>query len=127
MFERFTDTARHVVAQAQEAARGLGHGYIGCEHLLLAAAAAASIYDIPKVLHAEGLDAYVVRRLSLPFRDVDWAEWDELLRTRAPAESARDDRVGQQIRRPARCLPVGDRGAAGGGRRQRHPASTSGG
>jgi len=38
MFERFTDTARHVVAQAQEAARGLGHGYIGCEHLLLAAA-----------------------------------------------------------------------------------------
>ena len=40
MFERFTDTARHVVAQAQEDARGLGHGYIGCEHLLLAAAAA---------------------------------------------------------------------------------------
>jgi ATP-dependent Clp protease ATP-binding subunit ClpA len=40
MFERFTGTARHVVAQAQEAARGLGHGYIGCEHLLLAAAAA---------------------------------------------------------------------------------------
>ena len=39
MFERFTDTARHVVVQAQEAARGLGHGYIGCEHLLLAAAA----------------------------------------------------------------------------------------
>ena len=41
MFERFTDTARHVVVQAQEAARGLGHGYIGCEHLLLAAAATA--------------------------------------------------------------------------------------
>lgn len=40
MFERFTDTARQVVVQAQEAARGLGHGYIGCEHLLLAAAAA---------------------------------------------------------------------------------------
>jgi ATP-dependent Clp protease ATP-binding subunit ClpA len=40
MFERFTDTARHVVVQAQDDARGLGHGYIGCEHLLLAAAAA---------------------------------------------------------------------------------------
>jgi hypothetical protein len=39
MFERFTDTARHVVAQAQEDARRLGHNYIGCEHLLLAAAA----------------------------------------------------------------------------------------
>ncbi len=39
MFERFTDAARQVIVQAQEAARGLGHGYIGCEHLLLAAAA----------------------------------------------------------------------------------------
>ena len=41
MFERFTDTARHVVVQAQEDARRLGHHYIGCEHLLMAAAAAA--------------------------------------------------------------------------------------
>jgi len=39
MFERFTDTARHLVVQAQEDARRLGHHYIGCEHLLLAAAA----------------------------------------------------------------------------------------
>jgi ATP-dependent Clp protease ATP-binding subunit ClpA len=41
MFERFTDGARHVVAQAQEDARRLGHNYIGCEHLLLAATQAA--------------------------------------------------------------------------------------
>ena len=40
MFERFTGTARHVVVQAQQDARRLGHNYIGCEHLLLAAAAA---------------------------------------------------------------------------------------
>jgi len=40
MFERFTDSARHVVAQAQADARRLGHNYIGCEHLLLAVAAA---------------------------------------------------------------------------------------
>ena len=33
---------------------------------------APSIYDIPKVLHREALDAYLVRRLGLPFRDVDW-------------------------------------------------------
>ena len=39
MFERFTDTARHVVVQAQKDARRLGHHHIGCEHLLLAAAA----------------------------------------------------------------------------------------
>jgi hypothetical protein len=38
MFERFTETARLVVVQAQEDARRLGHNYIGCEHLLLAAA-----------------------------------------------------------------------------------------
>ena len=39
MFERFTDAARHVVIQAQANARRLGHNYIGCEHLLLAAVA----------------------------------------------------------------------------------------
>jgi ATP-dependent Clp protease ATP-binding subunit ClpA len=39
MFERFTGTARGVVVQAQEDARQLGHNYIGCEHLLLGAAA----------------------------------------------------------------------------------------
>jgi ATP-dependent Clp protease ATP-binding subunit ClpA len=39
MFERFTDGARQVVVLAQQEARRLGHNYIGCEHLLLAAAA----------------------------------------------------------------------------------------
>jgi ATP-dependent Clp protease ATP-binding subunit ClpA len=38
MFERFTESARRVVLQAQETAGHLGHGYVGCEHLLLAAA-----------------------------------------------------------------------------------------
>ncbi len=33
---------------------------------VVTAADAPSIYDIPKVLHREGLDAYVVRRLDLP-------------------------------------------------------------
>ena len=50
------------------------------EEAVVSAPDAPSIYDIPKVLHAEGLDAYVVRRLGLPFRDVDWNEWDDLLR-----------------------------------------------
>ena len=48
---------------------------------------APSIYDIPKVLHSEGLDAYVVRRLGLPFRDVDWTVWGDLLdRVHQPTE-----------------------------------------
>ncbi len=37
MLERFTDGARLLLVQAQAEARGLGHHYIGCEHLLLAA------------------------------------------------------------------------------------------
>jgi hypothetical protein len=40
MLERFTDANRRVLVRAQEEARRLGHGYLGCEHLLLAAVAA---------------------------------------------------------------------------------------
>ncbi len=40
---------------------------------------APSIYDIPKVLHREGPDAFVVCRLTRRFRD-DWTEWDDKLR-----------------------------------------------
>jgi ATP-dependent Clp protease ATP-binding subunit ClpA len=40
MFERFTDNAREIVVQAQANARRLGHNWIGCEHLLMAAAMA---------------------------------------------------------------------------------------
>ncbi|RAV34353.1 CTP synthase [Corynebacterium heidelbergense] len=40
---------------------------------------APSIYDIPKVLYNQHLDAYVIRRLNLPFRDVDWTTWGGLL------------------------------------------------
>jgi CTP synthase len=67
---------------------------------------APSIYDIPKVLHREELDAYVVRRLNLPFRDVDWTEWDDLLRrVHEPHETC--DCAGGQVYRPFRRLPVG--------------------
>jgi ATP-dependent Clp protease ATP-binding subunit ClpA len=35
MFERFTDSARAAIVQAQEEARTLSHNYIGTEHILL--------------------------------------------------------------------------------------------
>src|SRR3954447_14230053 len=35
MFERFTEEARRALVLAEKEARGLGHGYIGTEHLLL--------------------------------------------------------------------------------------------
>ena len=43
MFERFTDEARAMVVVAQGEARALGHGWIGTEHLLLAALRPSSV------------------------------------------------------------------------------------
>ena len=91
------------------------------EEAVVSAPDAPSIYDIPKVLHAEGLDAYVVRRLGLPFRDVDWTEWDDLLRRVHRPGPQHHDRAGRQVRRPARRLPLAGRGAARGRIRQRRP------
>jgi CTP synthase len=68
---------------------------------------APSIYDIPKVLHTEGLDAYVVRRLGLPFRDVDWREWDDLLRrVHQPDREVTIALVGKYIDLPDAYLSV---------------------
>jgi CTP synthase len=68
---------------------------------------APSIYDIPKVLHTEALDAYVVRRLGLPFRDVDWTVWGDLLdRVHHPSETVRVALVGKYIDLPDAYLSV---------------------
>jgi CTP synthase len=68
---------------------------------------AASIYDIPKVLHREGLDAYVVRRLGLPFRDVDWRRWDDLLdRVHRPRHHVTIALVGKYVDLPDAYLSV---------------------
>src|SRR3954465_12236523 len=76
---------------------------------------APSIYDIPKVLHAEGLDAYVVRRLNLPFRDVDWTDWDDLLRrVHHPSEEVTIALVGKYVDLPDAYLSVGEALRAGG-------------
>ncbi|MFE1169301.1 CTP synthase [Nocardiopsis sp. NPDC058789] len=76
---------------------------------------APSIYDIPKVLHREGLDAYVVRRLGMPFRDVDWTEWDELLRrVHQPDHEVTIAMVGKYIDLPDAYLSVSEALRAGG-------------
>jgi len=76
---------------------------------------APSIYDIPKVLHSEGLDAYVIRRLGLPFRDVDWTNWDELLRrVHNPEHSVEIALVGKYIDLPDAYLSVTEAMRAGG-------------
>jgi CTP synthase len=82
---------------------------------VVAAPDAPSIYDIPKVLHTEGLDAYVVRRLDLPFRDVDWTVWGDLLeRVHNPAETVRVALVGKYVDLPDAYLSVTEALRAGG-------------
>jgi len=81
----------------------------------VAAVDAPSIYDIPKVLHSEGLDAYVIRRLGLPFRDVDWSQWDELLRrVHNPEHAVEIALVGKYIDLPDAYLSVIEAMKAGG-------------
>jgi CTP synthase len=85
------------------------------EEAVVTAADAPSIYDIPKVLHREGLDAYVVRRLGLPFRDVDWTLWDDLLRrVHHPKEELTVALVGKYIDLPDAYLSVVEALRAGG-------------
>ncbi len=85
------------------------------EEAVVTAADAPSIYDIPKVLHREGLDAYVVRRLALPFRDVDWTTWDDLLRrVHHPQEEVTVGLVGKYIDLPDAYLSVVEALRAGG-------------
>jgi CTP synthase len=82
---------------------------------VVSASDAPSIYDIPKVLHAEGLDAYVVRRLDLPFRDVDWHAWDDLLgRVHRPQHTVTIAMVGKYVDLPDAYLSVTEALRAGG-------------
>jgi ATP-dependent Clp protease ATP-binding subunit ClpA len=73
MFERFTDTAREIVVQAQANARRLGHNWIGCEHLLMAAAMADD--PVGAVLRDHGVTRERIEATILsttgPLRDLD--------------------------------------------------------
>ena len=82
---------------------------------VVAAVDAPSIYDIPKVLHAEGLDDYVVKRLGLTCHDVVWGEWDSLLdKVHHPKHHIRVGLVGKYIDLPDAYLSVSEALRAGG-------------
>ncbi|HIW95688.1 MAG TPA: CTP synthase, partial [Candidatus Corynebacterium gallistercoris] len=76
---------------------------------------APSIYDIPKVLHSQHLDNYVIRRLNLPFRDVDWSTWGTLLESvHNPQDEVNIGIVGKYIDLPDAYLSVAEAIRAGG-------------
>jgi CTP synthase len=85
-----------------------GEGVVNCVD-------APSIYDVPKILFNEGLDTYVVRTLGLPFHDVNWAEWGELLeRVHNPKSEVSIAIVGKYIDLPDAYLSVTEALKAGG-------------
>ena len=82
---------------------------------VVAAVDAPSIYDIPKVIHAEGLDTFVVKRLSLNCGEVVWGEWDDLLnRVHHPKTEVSVALVGKYINLPDAYLSVTEALRAGG-------------
>ena len=82
---------------------------------VVAAVDAPSIYDIPKVLHREGLDSYIVSRLGLPANSVDWGQWDDLLATvHDPAHHIKVGLVGKYVDLPDAYLSVTEALRAGG-------------
>jgi CTP synthase len=82
---------------------------------VVAAVDAPSIYDIPKVLHQEGLDSYIVRRLGMMADEVAWQEWDALLeRVHRPAHVVKVGLVGKYVDLPDAYLSVTEALRAGG-------------
>ena len=82
---------------------------------------ADSIYEIPVTLHAEGLDAYAVRRLGMSFRDVDWTVWDWLLdRVRHPRHEVTVALVGKYVDLHDAYLSVAEALSAGGFHHRAH-------
>jgi ATP-dependent Clp protease ATP-binding subunit ClpA len=126
MGEDFNREARRVIVHAQRYARRLGHHYVGCEHLLLAAA--SSDEPAGAILRAHGLtpdrvQELIVQRAGLGAGPGLFADLDsdalaaigidlEAVRARAEAhftgeDLARADRiVHSQTRPPGRRMPL---------------------
>jgi len=82
---------------------------------VVTAADAASIYDIPKVLHSEGLDAYIINALDLKAKDVDWSGWQPVLTAvHEPKHEVNIGLVGKYIDLPDAYLSVTEALRAGG-------------
>ena len=71
------------------------------------AADASSIYDIPTVLHEEGLDSYIVEKLGFEAKEVDWSHWAPVLEAvHEPKHEIEIALVGKYIDLPDAYLSV---------------------
>ena len=82
---------------------------------VVTAADAASIYDIPQVLHEEGLDSYIINSLRLETKEVDWNGWRPVLEAvHQPKHEVTIGLVGKYIDLPDAYLSVTEALRAGG-------------
>lgn len=71
------------------------------------AADASSIYDIPTVLHQEGLDSYIIEKLGFEAKPVDWSHWAPVLQAvHEPKHEIKVALVGKYIDLPDAYLSV---------------------
>lgn len=82
---------------------------------VVTAADASSIYDIPNVLHEEGLDSYIMKALRLEDKTVDWSNWQPVLdAVHDPKHEVTIGLVGKYIDLPDAYLSVTEALRAGG-------------
>ncbi|MFT4147516.1 MAG: CTP synthase [Micrococcaceae bacterium] len=82
---------------------------------IINAADAASIYDIPKILHEQNLDEYVLDQLGLEANDVNWTKWDKVLKAvHEPEDEVNVALIGKYIDLPDAYLSVTEALRAGG-------------
>ncbi|TFC75794.1 CTP synthase [Cryobacterium cheniae] len=74
-----------------------------------------SIYEIPTMLHDQGLDKYITDHLDLPVTSVDWTGWQKVLdAVREPQHTVTIGLVGKYIDLPDAYLSVTEALRAGG-------------
>ncbi len=74
-----------------------------------------SIYDIPTMLHDQGLDGYIIEHFGLEADDVDWTGWSDLLHAvHEPKYEVNIGLVGKYINLPDAYLSVTEALRAGG-------------
>jgi len=79
------------------------------------AADASSIYDIPVVIHDEGLDSYIIDRMGLSAAEVDWSHWKPVLNAvHNPKHEVNVALVGKYVDLPDAYLSVTEAIRAGG-------------